>query len=164
MGLVPIFCLWSTMSLPSTSRLNEIIRPAIELLGYEFVATEMVPQGQRMLLRIYIDSEEGVTIKDCELVSRQVSAVLDVEDPILGKYFLEVSSPGSDRLLVTEEHFRRFIGHRIKIKSRQARDGRRNYTGLLQSVNEGNITVVVDGDTYDLPISDIEKANLVPDI
>jgi ribosome maturation factor RimP len=151
------------MSLPSITRLNDIIGPTIELLGYEFVACEFIPIGRRMLLRIYIDSGEGVTIRDCEIVSRQVSAVLDVEDPINGKYNLEVSSPGEDRLLVTEKHYQRFIGRRVKVKLRQSRNGRRNYSGLLQSVFEGNIALVVDSDTYVLSISDIEKANLVPE-
>lgn len=152
------------MSLPSTSRLTQIIAPAVKLLGYEFVACELVQQGRRSVLRIYIDSEEGVTIRDCEIVSRQLSAILDVEDPFSGRYDLEVSSPGADRLLVTEEHYRRYVGRHIKVKLRQSRNGRRNYSGLLQSISEGNITMVVDGDTFVLPISEIEKANLVPDI
>lgn len=152
------------MSLPSTSRLASIVESAVKLLGYEFIACEIVPQGKRMLLRIYIDSEEGVTIRDCEIVSRQIGAVLEVEYPIMINYSLEVSSPGENRLLVTREHYQRFIGHHIKIKLRDSRDGRRNYTGLLQSISEGNLTIVVDGDTYILSISDIEKANLVPDI
>jgi ribosome maturation factor RimP len=149
------------MSLPAS--LQEIIARSVESLGFEFIAYELVPQGYRMVLRIYIDSPVGVTIRDCEVVSRQVASVLDVEDPISGKYFLEVSSPGSDRLLVTEEHFKRFIGHHIKVKLRQASNGRRNYSGLLQAVMDGNLTIVVDGDTFVLSISDLEKANLVPD-
>jgi ribosome maturation factor RimP len=152
------------MPLPPASQLNDIIGSAVELLGYEFVACELVPQGSRILLRIYIDSKDGVTIRDCEIVSRQVSAVLDVENPITGKYFLEVSSPGEDRLLVKEDHFQRFVGRHIKVKLRSSRNGRRNYSGLLQSVSEGKITMVVDGDTYVWSISDVEKANLVPDI
>jgi ribosome maturation factor RimP len=152
------------MPLPPTSRLMSIIEPAVKLLGYEFVACELMPQDKRVLLRVYIDSEEGITMRDCEIVSRQIGAVLDVEDPIMGKYYLEVSSPGSDRLLVTLEHFQRFVGHSIKVKLRSSRNGRRNYTGLLQSVLEGNLTMVVEGDTYVLSISDIDKANLVPDI
>jgi ribosome maturation factor RimP len=163
MGFMPFFYLWGDMSLPGAARLHAMIAPAVELLGFELVACELVPQGSRMLLRIYIDSPEGVTIRDCEIISRQVSAILDVEDPITGKYVLEVSSPGSDRLLVTEDHFRRFVGHHVKIKLRQGRNGRRNYSGLLQSVSEGSLTVVVDGDTYVWSLADIEKANLVPD-
>lgn len=151
------------MSLPSTSNLAKIIEPAVELLGYEYVACEVVPQGRRVLLRIYIDSPQGITIKDCEIVSRQVGAVLDVESPILGGYYLEVSSPGSDRLLVTEEHYQKYIGHRVKVKLRLARDGRSNYSGLLETIQDGQITLIVDGETYVLAISDIEKAKLVPE-
>jgi ribosome maturation factor RimP len=147
----------------STSRLTSIIVPAVEGLGYEFVACELVPQGKRVVLRVYIDSEGGIAVRDCEIVSRQIMAVLNVEEPRMGQYDLEVSSPGADRLLVTEEHYRRFVGHRIKLKLRQFRDGRRNYSGRLQAVLEGKVTVVVDGDTYVLSISDIEKANLIPE-
>lgn len=168
MGLEPIFCLCGlrkgAMSLPSTSRLASLIAPAVSQLGFEFVACEFVSQGSRMLLRIYIDSPNGITVRDCEIVSRQLGAVLDVEDPFLGRYYLEVSSPGSDRLLVTPEHYQRYIGHLIKVKIKQSRNGRRNYSGLLQSVADGNITIIVDGDTIILPISEIEKANLVPNI
>lgn len=151
------------MSLPSTSHLTNILASAIKQLGYEFVACEIVPQGNRMLLRIYIDSNAGITIRDCEIVSRQVGAVLDVEDPIAQKYYLEVSSPGSDRLLVTEEHYQRFVGQEVKIKLRLSRNGRSNYRGSLQSVTDGKITVIVDGDTFVFSIADIEKAKLVPE-
>jgi ribosome maturation factor RimP len=152
------------MSLPSTSHLASIIGPAVKSLGYEFIACELIPQGKRVTLRIYIDSEEGITIRDCEIVGRQMGAVLDVECPIIMHYSLEISSPGESRLLVTAEHYQRFIGHYIKIKLRDSRNGRRNYTGLLHSISEGNLRIIVDGDTYILPISDIERANLVPDV
>jgi ribosome maturation factor RimP len=142
-------------------RIDEVIGLTVESLGYEFVACEFVPMGGKMLLRIYIDSKEGVTIKDCGVVSRQVGAVLNVENLLIDKYYLEVSSPGADRLLVTEAHYQRFIGHRVKISLRQPRNGRRNYSGQLQAVEAGDIIMVVDGDTYVLPIVEIEKANLV---
>jgi ribosome maturation factor RimP len=151
------------MSQQSTSHLNNIIAPAVTMLGYEFIACELVPQGGQVLLKVYVNSDTGITVRDCEIVSRQISALLDVEDPVAGKYDLEVSSPGADRLLVTGEHYRRFVGRSIKVKLRQSRNGRRNYKGLLQSVSDGNIVVVVDGDTFVLPISEIERANLVPD-
>jgi ribosome maturation factor RimP len=140
-----------------------VVGPAVKLLGFELVACELIVESGRTVLRVYIDSEEGITVRDCEVVSRQVSAILDVEDPILSHYDLEVSSPGADRLLVTQEHFLRFIGHRVKVKSRQARNGRSNFSGLLESVSDGNITVIVEGDTYVLPIEDIDKAKLVPE-
>lgn len=151
------------MPLPSSTSLMKVIEPTVKMLGYELVACEVVPQGRRVLLRIYIDSPDGVTIRDCEIASRQIGAVLDVENPSAAGYVLEVSSPGSDRPLVTEAHFKRFTGHRIKVKLRSARNGRSNYTGELQSVYDGNITVIVDGDTYIFAISDVEKAKLVPD-
>lgn len=140
-----------------------LIAPAIKLLGYELVACELIPQGRRVLLRVYIDSVEGVTIRDCEIVSRQISAVLDVEDPISGGYYLEVSSPGADRLLVTEEHYQHFIGQRIRVKLSKARNGRSHYTGTLQAVQNGNITLIVEGEGHTMSISEIEKSKLVPD-
>lgn len=150
--------------MPSTSQLSRIITPAVEMLGFEFIACEIHPQGKRVILRVLIDSQQGIKIEDCEKVSRQISAVLDVEDPIIGKYDLEVSSPGADRPLVSEQHFKRFVGRRVKIKLREPQNERRNYTGLLESVEDERIHVVVDGDTFVLPFSEIEKANLVPDV
>lgn len=141
-----------------------MIAPAVETLGFELVACEIHPQGKRVILRVFIDSEQGIKIEDCEKVSRQISAMLDVEDPLLGKYDLEVSSPGADRPLVLNEHFQRFVGHRVKIKLRQPQNDRRNYTGVLQAVTKDSISVVVDGDTFVLPFLEIEKANLVPEI
>lgn len=151
------------MSLPEKSRLASVVSSTVELLGYEFVACEMMPQGKRILLRVYIDSEKGITVRDCEIVSKQLGSALDVEDLIRSEYYLEVSSPGEDRLLVTLEHYQRFVGHRIKVKLRKALEDRRNYTGLLKLVSEESLTIVVDGDTYTLPLSDIEKAKIVPD-
>src|SRR5688572_22654553 len=115
------------MTLPAILHLNDIIAPAVSMLGFEFVACEIHPLPGRAVLRIYIDSPNGVSLKDCEKVSRQVAAILDVEDPIGGKYNLEVSSPGADRILRTEEHFNRFVGRHIKVKLKQPRNDRRNF-------------------------------------
>jgi ribosome maturation factor RimP len=101
-------------------------------------------------------------MEDCVLVSRQISALLDVEDPIPGNYSLEVSSPGLDRRLKKVEHFQRFTGENVKIKLRFPKDGRRNYSGQLASVADQNIEVVVDGESHTLAIATIESARLVP--
>lgn len=141
--------------------LQEVIAQAITLLGYEFVGSEVI-QGKGRLLRIYVDSPKGIAIADCERVSRQVSAVLDVEDPFHGHYELEVSSPGLDRPLYTLEHYQRFIGQQVKVRIHTPQNGRRNFQGTLQAVNADAITVVGDGETWQLPVADIDKANLVP--
>ena len=139
--------------------LLKLLEPAIEALGYELVELEFPPH----LLRIYIDRDGGVTVDDCEIVSRQVSAVLDVEDPIPGTYTLEVSSPGLDRPLRKEADFVRFAGERAKVELTLPRDGRRRFTGTLKGCEAGQVLIEVDGEEHRLPLADIGKARLVPE-
>ena len=139
-----------------------MLEPTIERLGYELTDIELKLGGRSGLLRIYIDKDDGVDIDDCEVVSHQVSAILDVEDPIPGNYTLEVSSPGLDRTLTKPAHFRRFMGEDIKVKLRFPLDGRRNFRGALKSANDEVIEVEVDGESYRLPLATIESARLVP--
>ena len=139
--------------------LLKLLEPAIEALGYELVELEFPPH----LLRIYIDREGGVTVDDCEVVSRQVSAVLDVEDPIPGAYTLEVSSPGLDRPLRKEADYARFAGQQVKLELTLPKDGRRRFTGTLKGCKAGEVTVEVDGVEHTLPLADIGKARLVPE-
>ena len=101
-------------------------------------------------------------IDDCEIVSRQLSGVLDVEDPITSEYTLEVSSPGMDRPLFTLEQFATHAGEQVKIKLRSPFDGRRNFQGLLRGVEEQDVVVQVDDHEYLLPIDLIDKANIIP--
>lgn len=119
-------------------------------------------QGKDILLRIYIDKESGIELKDCERVSRQVSAVMDVEDPIAREYTLEVSSPGADRPLYKLEHFKAFAGNKIKVRLRVAFEGRRKFSGLLKGVEEDEVVLEVDNEEYLLPYELIDKANVVP--
>jgi ribosome maturation factor RimP len=145
--------------------LRELLEPSVTGLGYEFVGVELVGAGGRRVLRLYIDAQSGVDLADCERVSRQVSALLDVEDPIAGQYVLEVSSPGLDRPLFTPEHFRRFVGHEVKIVLKQAREGRRRFRGRLAGVRDDQAVVLIeDSEEHVLALSAIGKANLVPDI
>lgn len=146
-----------------TEKLNAIIAPTVTALGYELVGFELTSGGRGSLIRIYIDNPSGVTVSDCERVSRQVSAVLDVEDPIPGGYDLEVSSPGLDRPLFTLDHYRRFIGKRVKIRLRKPQNDRRNYTGILTAVEQEFVIVEGDGQIWKLPFVDIEKGNLAPE-
>jgi ribosome maturation factor RimP len=107
--------------------------------------------------------ESGIGIDDCERVSREVSALLDVEDPIPTAYTLEVSSPGSDRVLRTKAHYDRFAGSRVHVELKAPRDGRRRYTGTLKSVSETGIELEVDRQPVSVPFDDIEKARLAPE-
>src|SRR5437870_3087505 len=116
----------------SYERLNQIIAPAVAALGYELVGCELAQDSGRQILRVYVDGENGITLDGCAAVSRQISAVLDVEDPIKGRFLLEVSSPGLERPLFSLAHYQRFIGHKAKLRLRQPQeDGRRNFTGII---------------------------------
>ena len=145
-------------------RLQRLLEPVVESMGYELVATELAGQGHNAVLRAYIDAPGGITLDDCAIVSRQVSAVLDVEDPISEHYTLEISSPGIERPLVTAEHFRRVIGERVKVETSVHHLGRRRFLGVLVAVRDGQVSVEVDGEVYNLPLADVDKARLKPDI
>ena len=164
MGLEPIFytrALRFRLSYTARKdRLIELLEAPVQALGYELIDVT-APTGPNGVLRVYIDHEAGINLDDCELVSRQVSAVLDVEDPLPGKYVLEVSSPGLDRPLRTLEHFQRYCNQLVKVRLDQARDGRRNFTGRLLSVEDQELVVEVDKETFRLALSDIASAQLV---
>ncbi len=146
--------------------LHEKLVTLIQSMGYELVGGELFPQGGTTIFRIYIDSPTGVTLDDCSRVSLQVSAMMDVEDPVRGNYVLEVSSPGVNRPLFELEHYRKFIGRRVKIRLRSLINERRQYKGTLTRVEGDNICLLMDDSTQEvsLPFSAIEKANLIEDI
>lgn len=146
-----------------SEKLRNIVRPAVEALGYELVGIEHHRQPGSDLLRIYIDQESGVTVDDCQRVSEQVSAVLDVEDPIRGHYMLEVSSPGLDRPLFEAAHYERFAGHRVRVRLGMALEGRRNFTGKLCGIDGRTVVLEVDDQVVRLPLDNIEQARLVPE-
>lgn len=141
-------------------RLIALIEPLLERLGYELVELEYSPGRAHGVLRLFLDKAGGVGVDDCERVSREVSALLDVEDPIPTAYTLEVSSPGFDRVLRTRAHFERFAGARVFVELKVPRDGRRRYTGTLVAVDETGIAVEVDGQRVELPFAEIGKARL----
>jgi ribosome maturation factor RimP len=144
-------------------KLLELLSAEVEALGYDLVELDPPAAGGSGTLRIYIDQEEGVGLDDCERVSHRVSGLLDVEDPIPGQYVLEVSSPGLDRPLRKEEHFRRQIGKLAKVVLQAGRPGRRRYKGRIQGVEAGVLEIEVDGERVALPLSEIESARLVPE-
>lgn len=141
--------------------ITELIGTTVQALGLELWGVELLQQGRYSLLRVYIEREEGVTIEDCEKVSRQVSALLDVEDPIAGEYTLEVSSPGVDRPLFSVEQYAKYVGSEVNLKLRQALDGRRKFKGQIIKVSGDIVGLLVEGTEYDLEHSEIEKASIV---
>ncbi len=143
---------------------QRLIEPTIERLGYELSDLELKLGGRSGLLRVFIDRPQGVGLEDCEVVSRQVSAILDVEDPLPGNYTLEVSSPGLDRKLTKPEHFSRYLGEVVRVKLRFPLEGRRNFRGPLKSADTEIIAIEVDGELHSLPIATIESARLVPNL
>ncbi len=145
----------------SVALVTELIDATIAALGLELWGVELLQQGRFSLLRVYIEREEGVTIEDCEKVSRQVSALLDVEDPIAGEYTLEVSSPGLDRPLFSIEQYEQYVGSEVNLKLRRPLDGRRKFKGQIMKVSEDVVGMLVDGTEYDLAYSEIESASIV---
>jgi ribosome maturation factor RimP len=143
-------------------QLAQLIAPIAQSLGCELWGLEYLTQGRYTTLRIFIDAENGVSLENCEKVSRQISSVMDVEDPIEGEYTLEVSSPGMDRPLYTEVQFARYVGETINVRLRVARDGRRRFKGLITKVENGDVFLTVDNQAVQLPVDAIDKANLVP--
>ena len=143
-------------------KLIGLLEPPLQALGYELVDVE-ARIGGNGLLRIYIDQDGGIDLEDCERVSRQISAFLDVEEPIPGSYRLEVSSPGLDRPLRTMAHFERFTGHEAKVKLTGPVEGRRNFKGRLCGVENEDILIDVDGRRWTLPLADVAAAHLVPE-
>jgi ribosome maturation factor RimP len=142
-------------------KLFELLEPPVRALGFDLVDIEG-HMGRPGLLRLYIEHQPVTSLADCELVSQQVSALLDVEDPLPGSYNLEVSSPGADRRLRTREHFERFRGERVKVELKQAREGRKRLTGQLIEVGDDQIVVATEQGAWELKLADIALARLVP--
>ncbi|OTA17904.1 hypothetical protein Xvie_00580 [Xenorhabdus vietnamensis] len=142
-------------------KLTEMISAPVEALGFELVGLEFI-RARVSTLRVYIDSEEGITVDNCADVSHQVSAVLDVEDPISVLYNLEISSPGLERPLFKAEHYQRFMGEEVSLVLRMAMQNRRKWQGIIKVVDGEMITVTVDGKDEVFALSNIQKANLVP--
>ena len=148
----------------TSEELIKLLVPSVESLGFELSDLEVRLGTRDSLLRVFIDKPEGIGVEDCKAVSRQISALLDVEDPLPGNYVLEVSSPGLDRRLTKVEHFKRFMGNDVRVKLRFPLDGRKNFRGALRAADEENIEVEVDGKSHCLAIATIESARLVPTV
>ena len=145
--------------------LESMIRSALEAVGYELVGCELSRQARHSLLRVYVDQAAGITADDCAKASRQIASVLDVEDPIQGEYILEVSSPGLDRPLYTQQDYQRFVGRTIKLRLRVPVENQRNFVGTLSELNaEGRVILETEQGPKELIFTNIDKANLVPEL
>lgn len=138
-----------------------LLEPAVNALGYELVDLDL-NSGRGGLVRLYIDRPPAITLTDCEHVSEQISDLLDVEDPIVGNYVLEVSSPGIDRRLRTSAHFAAVVGAEVNVELKRAVDGRRRFRGRLDKVESESIEMHVDGRDWRLSLADLRVARLVP--
>jgi len=141
-----------------------LIEPVIVSMGYELLGMDYIPGKHSATLRLYIDSDAGITVDDCSSVSHQVSGVLDVEDPLVGRYTLEVSSPGLDRPLFKLAHFEAYLGHTVKLRLRVPLNNRRKFTGVIKAVDGNDIILVSESEEFQLNFDSIEKANLIPDL
>jgi|HigsolmetaAR202D_1030399.scaffolds.fasta_scaffold01980_8 Uncharacterized protein conserved in bacteria len=144
----------------TTEVLNTLLEPVVTAMGYELVGIEFRANPRNSLLRIYIDKPEGVSVDDCALVSHQVSGVLDVEDPIPGRYTLEVSSPGLDRPIFKASDYDRFAGERIRVRLQGLYEGRRRVLGVLRGLRGDSVVIEENGVEIEVPLGQIEKANL----
>lgn len=164
MGLEPIFLFARVResTVRAQERLIRLIEPIVEGLGYELVGVEF--EGHRRLLRVYIDDTDGIDLEDCTRVSHQVSAMLDVEDPIAGRYQLEISSPGLDRPLFTLDHYRRFQGEMVRLRLFSPVEGRRRFKARLTGVDGDSVLVEDGAAVLRIPYAAIEKARLAPEI
>jgi ribosome maturation factor RimP len=162
MGCMPFFLYLEVGLSQLEKRLTTMLSPAVEALGFELVGVEFVRAGKHSILRVYIDHADGIEVDHCADVSHQVSAILDVEDPITTEYNLEVSSPGMERPLFKEQHYTAIIGEIVAIKISMPMDNRRNFKGKLIAVDDGVVSIEIDGQTFDLAFANIEKGNLVP--
>jgi ribosome maturation factor RimP len=149
---------------PRERRICDLLEPSVAGLGYELVGVELGGSGAGSVLRVFIDCDAGITVGDCEKASRQIGAVLDVTDPIPESYHLEVSSPGLDRPLLTADHFTRFAGHPVRLRTTEPMDGRRGWKGRLVGCREGNVVVREGDEERVIPLELVRKANLVPEV
>jgi ribosome maturation factor RimP len=148
------------MTVTLRERLIALIEPVLGRMGYELVEVEYAAGRSQAVVRLFIDQPAGITVDDCEKVSREVAALLDVEDPVPTAYTLEVSSPGFDRVLRTPAHFGRFAGERVFVELKAPRDGRKRYTGTLLATDDKGIELEVDRKTVSIGFEEIGKARL----
>ena len=144
------------------AQLKQLLQPTVEAMGYVLWGLELISPGKRSTLRLYIESDAGISAEDCAAVSHQLSGVLDVEDPISNEYTLEVSSPGVDRLLFSPEHYSPYLGEIVDVRLRLPVEGRRRYKGTLRAINSETVYVMVDDQEFELPLRSVDRARVFP--
>ena len=144
-------------------RVEKLIEPIIEKIGYELYDVEYAKEGKNYFLRIFIDSEKGIDLNDCEKVNDAITDILDEENYIKEQYFLEVSSPGLNRTLFTENHYKRFIGREVMVRFTKSIDGKKNVKGILKEVNDDSIVVEAEN-LMNIPKDKIKSANIEGEI
>jgi ribosome maturation factor RimP len=142
--------------------LEALLSPTVTAMGLRVWGIEYLGQGKHSVLRVYIDRDEGVTIDDCENVSKQVSELLDVEDALPASYTLEVSSPGMDRLLFKPEQYAESIGETVDVRLNYPFEGRRRVVGALTGLENDEMVVQVEDSEYQIPLSNVQRARIVP--
>ena len=147
-----------------SAQLRSMIEPVVTGMGFELWGVEYLTQGRYSVLKIFIDSENGIDVDDCASVSRQVGSLLDVEEPLRGQYTLEVSSPGMDRRLFTFEQFDLMKGFQVKLKLNKPFDGKKRFTGLLVGTEDKDVVLRVGEEETLFPYEMIDRANVVPEI
>ncbi|MDC1018066.1 ribosome maturation factor RimP [Pseudomonadales bacterium] len=147
-----------------SAQLRSLIEPVVTGMGFELWGVEYLTQGRYSVLKIFIDSENGIDVDDCASVSRQVGSLLDVEEPLRGQYTLEVSSPGMDRRLFTFEQFDLMKGSQVQLKLNKPFDGKKRFTGLLVGTEDKEIVLRVGEEETLFPYEMIDRANVVPEI
>lgn len=145
------------------NEIYEMVKPIADELNYDIYNVEYVKENGELYLRIYIEKDGGITLSDCEALSRRVSDLMDEKDPIKDPYFLEVSSPGLNRTLFTEEHYKRFIGREVMVKFTKSVDGKKNIKGILKEVNKDSIVVEAD-QLINIPKDKIKSVNIEGEI
>ena len=143
-------------------KLKRLFEPVIESLGYEYWGLELLNQGRNLKIRLYIEAEAGIGIDDCALVSGHIADLLSVEIDFARDYLLEVSSPGMDRLLFSETHYKMYLGELVEVKLIRKFEGQRNFEGLLKGNEAGCVVIEVRDEEYLFPIEDIDKIRIVP--
>lgn len=161
MGQVPTFLVFGARMQVDLNKVKGLVEPILSQLGYELVDLRFLTEYGRSILRLFIEKEGGVTIGDCEVVSREIDTPLEIEGLLPGPYVLEVSTPGVDRPLVKESDFSRFAGRKAHIRLREPMDGRKNFKGRIQGVEGKEVLIEVDQQSYRIPLEAISRANLV---
>ncbi|OPJ61807.1 ribosome maturation factor RimP [Clostridium oryzae] len=141
-------------------KINELIKPIVDNLGYELYYIEFVKEDGENYLRVYIDNNDGISLDDCAKVSRPISDMLDVEDPIEESYYLEVSSPGMFRTLYTEEHMKKYTGYPVVVRLKPEAQGRKKISGILDGFDETDIYIKEENSIIKIDRKKIRKISL----